>query len=101
MRKRRSLLAVVVLLFVGYVASYLALSRRGYATADRYHICGFYYFLPEKSDAWRVKNYGCVLLFSPLNIVDRWLGFGRVPASEPLWGLSRTQSFHFTKASIA
>ncbi len=88
MQKRHRLPAVVALLFVGYVGSYLALSRRGYATADLHYFCGFYYFLPENSEGWRVKNYGCALLFSPLNVADRWLGFGRPPASEPLWGLS-------------
>ncbi|MCI0739393.1 MAG: hypothetical protein L0Y72_10140 [Gemmataceae bacterium] len=41
------------------------------------------------ADAWRLKNYGCVFLFRPINAVDRWLGFGRHPASEPLWGLSK------------
>ena len=101
MKKRHMLVAVAALLLSSYVGSYLALSRRGYATADRYNFCGFYYFLPQNSDDWRVKNYGCALAFSPLNIVDRWLGFGRAPASEPLWGLSLGQSFHFTKASIA
>jgi hypothetical protein len=45
---------------------------------------GFYYFFPEDSDAWRLKNYGCVYLFWPLNVVDQWLGLGRYPASEPL-----------------
>jgi hypothetical protein len=77
------------LLLVLYVGTYLVLSRRGYAEADRYHMKGFYYFFPENSDAWRWKNYGCVHLFGPLNAVDRWLGFGRSPACEPLWGLSK------------
>jgi hypothetical protein len=78
--------AVLLLLYLG---SYVALSRRGYAEADRYNITGFYYFFPEDSDAWRWKNYGCVYLFGPLNVVDRWAGLGRHPASEPVWGLSR------------
>jgi len=77
------------LLLLLYVGSYAALSRRGYAEADQYHMKGFYYFSPEESDAWRWKNYGCVKLFWPINVVDRWLGFGRHPASEPLWGLSK------------
>ena len=78
---------VLLLLYVG---SYAALSRRGYAEADQYNMKGgFYYFSPEDSDAWRWKNYGCVCLFRPINAVDRWLGFGRPPACEPLWGLSK------------
>ena len=72
-----------------YVGSYVALSRRGYAEADQYNMKGFYYFTPEDSDAWRWKNYGCVTLFRPINAVDRWLGFGRPPACEPLWVLSK------------
>jgi hypothetical protein len=72
-----------------YVGSYVVLSRRGYAEADRYNMKGFYYFFPENSAAWRWKNYGCMHLFRPLNALDRWLGLGRHPASEPLWGLSK------------
>ena len=83
------LLVIAALLVVLYVGSYIALSRRGYAEADRWNMKGFSYFTPEDSEAWRWKNYGCVTLFRPLNAVDRWLGFGRPPACEPLWGLSK------------
>lgn len=89
MRRYKQLLVIVTLLLGVYVSSYIWLSRRGYAEADQYNIKGFYYFFPESSDAWRFKNYGCVFLFWPLNAVDRGLGFGRYPASEPLWGLSK------------
>src|SRR4051794_14306942 len=88
-RKRKKLVLALTLLLIAYVSSYLWLSRRGYAEADQHGMAGFYYLFPENTDAWRSKNYGCVLLFSPLNWVDRALGFGRFPASEPLWGLSR------------
>lgn len=89
-KKRRSLLlACGALLLLLYVGSYVVLSRRGYAEADQYNMKGFYYFFPENSDVWRWKNYGCMYLFRPLNAVDRWLGLGRHPASEPLWGLSK------------
>jgi hypothetical protein len=77
------------LLLVLYVGSYVALSRRGYAEADRFGMTGFYYFTPEDTDSWRRRNYACVYLFWPLNAIDRWLGTGRWPASEPLWNLSR------------
>jgi hypothetical protein len=89
MRQRRRLVLVVALLLAAYLGSYLWMSRRGYAEADQYGIVGFYYFFPEDSDAWWYKNYGCVFLFWPLNVIDRSLGFGRYPASEPLWGFSR------------
>src|SRR5262245_7312845 len=59
MRRHKKLLVIATLLLGVYVASYLWLSRRGYAEADQYNITGFYYFFPEDSDAWRFKNYGC------------------------------------------
>lgn len=89
MRKHKRLVQALALLVVAYSGSYLLLSRRGYAEADRDNIHGFYYFAPVQSDTWRVTNYGCVYLFSPANWVDRSVGFGRPPAREPLWGLSR------------
>jgi hypothetical protein len=88
-KKRKWPLWVFGALLLLYVGSYVALSRRGYAEADQFNMKGFYYFTPEDSDAWRWKNYGCVTLFRPINAVDRWLGFGRHPASEPLWGLRK------------
>jgi hypothetical protein len=88
-KKRKWPLWVFGVLLLLYVGSYAALSRRGYAEADQYNMKGFYYFSPEDSEAWRWKNYGCVCLFRPINAVDRWLGFGRPPACEPLWGLSK------------
>jgi hypothetical protein len=75
-KKRRWPLWVFGALLLLYVGSYAALSRRGYAEADQYNMKGFYYFTPEDSDAWRWKNYGCVILFRPINAVDRWLGLG-------------------------
>src|SRR5688572_12464389 len=70
-----------------YVGSYLALSRRGFADADRENIKGFYFFPAADTTAWRVLHGGCVLLYYPLIQVDRLIGTGRHPASEPLWGL--------------
>jgi len=89
MRKRKKLMAAVALLLAGYVLSYLWLSRQGYAEADRYNIKGFFYFSPENTATWQFKNYSCAFLFWPLNVVDRSLGIGRNPGSEPLWELSR------------
>ena len=89
MMKRKQLLLILAALLVVYVASYLALSRRGYAEADQYHVDGFFYFTPEDTNAWQWKNGTCVVLFAPANGVDRLLGFGRTPGSGPLFGLSR------------
>jgi N-acetylneuraminic acid mutarotase len=86
--QKRSKLVLALALLVAYVGAYLWLSRRGYGQADQYRMIGFYYFPPEDTATWRFKNYGCVLLFSPVNWMDRSLGFGRRPAvSEPLLGL--------------
>ena len=79
---------IVLLLLATYVGSYLVLSRRGYAQADEYGMKGFYYYRPENTDAWRYKNYGCVILFWPLNTVDCAIGYGRHPGAEPLWGIA-------------
>jgi 4-amino-4-deoxy-L-arabinose transferase-like glycosyltransferase len=86
-RPKRAILWCIALL-IAYVATYILLSRRGYAEAERYDMEGFYYFTPEESIAWRLKNYGCVALFYPLNLVDRGLGLGRTPAAEPMWRLT-------------
>jgi hypothetical protein len=87
-KRKRLLLVVAGLLFGVYVGLYVGLSRQGYTEAEQYNLVGFYYFTPEESASWRIRNYTCVFLFWPLNVVDRWLGFGKYPASEPLWGLS-------------
>ncbi len=50
MTPRRYLLLLAVLFGV-YLTSYLWLSRRGYAEADRWNLCGFYYLTPEPTDA--------------------------------------------------
>ncbi|MCI0704884.1 MAG: hypothetical protein L0241_27815 [Planctomycetia bacterium] len=89
MMTRRRFLLLAMLLFEVYLGSYLRLSRHGYAEADQYNMHGFYYFFPENTEAWRKKHRACVLLYAPLNFIDRALGTGRAPASEPLWGLSR------------
>src|SRR5690242_4121831 len=86
-KHRLSVLASVWLVL--YVTAYLGLSRRGYAESRAWNMCGFYYFTPEDSDSWRLRNFGCVYLFAPLNALDRCLGTGMSLASEPLWGLSR------------
>jgi hypothetical protein len=87
-RRHRRLLIISGLLLVLYVGMYMGLSRRGYAEACQYHMVGFYYFTPEDSDSWRFRNYLCVFLFYPLNVVDERLGYGIGPAKEPLWGIS-------------
>lgn len=85
--KRRWLRAMV--LAIVYIGSYIALSRRGFAQADEWGVKGFYFFLPADTVTWRVCNYGCVVAYYPLILVDNWLGTGRPVAHEPLWHLSK------------
>lgn len=85
--KKRIIWTTILVLLLAYVSSYLILSRRGFRDADEYNMVGFYFFLPEPTDAWRIKNYGLVLLYYPLIFIDNnILGTGRAVASEPLWG---------------
>ena len=79
---------VLAVFFMCYLGSYIWLSRRGYAEADRYDSEGFYYLPPENSNAWRLRNRSCVYFYFPLNFVDRALGFGRYPANDPHMELS-------------
>ena len=88
MLSRRIALALLAFL-VFYVGSYLGLSRRGYLEANQWNLSGFYYFTPENTDEWRRKNNACVVIFTPINMLDCAMGTGRVHAKEPTWGLSR------------
>lgn len=91
-RKHAFLLLTGLLLVVCiglYITPYLILSREGYAESDQYNMKGFYYFTPQNSNSWRWRNQACICLFYPLNKVDCWLGVGKEPAYEPLWGLAR------------
>jgi hypothetical protein len=71
------------------VASYVALSRHGFAVSKAFGIeGGFYFFAPEDTDAWRRMNYGCVYFYYPLIVIDNWIGTGKPIACEPMWRLS-------------
>ena len=89
MTRRKRLLLILGVLLAAYVGSYLAVSRRGYAEADRWHVHGFYYVTPQDTNAWQYKNHAYVIFFAPANWVDRLLGTGRRPACPPLFGLSK------------
>ena len=80
--------AVLLGLFLVYVASYLMLSRRAFAQADEWDAEGFYFLAPRDSTAWRMSNYFLVFLYYPLISIDNALGTGRPIASEPLWNFS-------------
>jgi hypothetical protein len=87
MGKRKTLVVLVVLFLLPYVASYLYLSRRGLAEGKPFGIKGFYYFFPADSNAWRFKENGCRYLFYPLNVLDKALGTGQAYGSEPIFHL--------------
>jgi hypothetical protein len=80
---------LVLVLLVLYIGSYLALSRWAFAHPETTFATNFWFFEPRDSDLWRVSNYGCVYIYFPLIAIDNWLGTGKVPAAEPLWGLSK------------
>ena len=52
----------------------------------------FFFFPPENTQAWQTKNYGCVLFYYPLIIVDGWIVTGKGIGREPLWGLTGGKS---------
>ena len=85
-RNKYFIIAVVVLV-LAYASSYYVLSRRGFGYSDSVHGPGFWFFPPEKSAGWLVKNYGLVGLYYPLILLDCALGTGRPPANEPLWSI--------------
>lgn len=88
MTNRKKIVIPAVLCVVIYVASYVMLSRRGYAEMEQNNFAGFYYIPAADTDMSRLENRVCACLFSPLNLIDQMLGCGRPPASEPLWNLS-------------
>jgi hypothetical protein len=89
MQRARRWWLIAIVLVVAYVASYLILSRRGFAQTEALGGKGFYFFSPEDTATWRTCNYGCVVLFYPLIVADNLLGTGKPVANEPLWHLSR------------
>lgn len=87
-RPRLTVLSFVLL--VVYVGSYLWISRKQYARADQYGLSGFNYVMPERTEHWHIRNGACLVVFGPLNVLDRILGCGRSPGmGEPLWELRK------------
>jgi hypothetical protein len=57
----------------------MGLSRWGYAEARRFKVDAFYYLPPADSMQWCLANGACIIVFSPLNAIDRCLGTGMTP----------------------
>lgn len=86
--RRAQLVAVLVLVTIAiYLGAYIALSRTGYADADRLGVEGFYYCTADVPPTCDRVHAICSVVFWPVNAVDRLLGFGRVPAARPLRNL--------------
>jgi hypothetical protein len=86
-RWHRLTIMVLIALLVVYVGSYLVLSRRAFAEADRWDIDGFYFLPPEDTNEWRFWNYTLVRVYYPLIVIDNGIGTGRPIGAEPTWRL--------------
>lgn len=90
-RLKRTLFVFGIIFVLGYIASYVALSRAGIKEAEPVRLPGFWY-LPisklteDNRDAWRTQ-YLLAILFAPANWIDRTFFDGPWPAGEPLWGI--------------
>ena len=82
------LLAVICVVVATYISSYLVLSRRGFAQANRMRVEGFYFLTPRDTNTWRQWNYGLARFYAPLIALDNGIGTGRQVASEPLWEIA-------------
>ena len=78
---------VIAVLFVAYAASYLVVTRRAFAEADRYKMYGYYFVLPTNASS-RWVNQFCRCFYYPCICVESLLGTGREPACDPMEGLS-------------
>lgn len=83
---RRRWRLVLALFLFAYVTSYLVLSHRGRVEATLLGIEGFYYLPLQDSRAFEIGNTSLVILYLPINAVDRFVfGGSSVSANAPLW----------------
>lgn len=83
-------LALAALAFVGYVGSYVALTRSATREAKQMGLYGTFFLTPENTESWRRINYGCARFYYPLVQIDCLLGTGEPVGHEPMWELSAT-----------
>lgn len=74
------------LLLCAYFASYVWLSRAGFARADATDMERFYFVEPVSPDAYRAHRRLSIFYAAAIT-VERVLGTGRSVGKEPLWGL--------------
>lgn len=88
-RLRRAVVSQLAGVLVFYCASYLYLSRRGFALADQMQAEGFWFVEPRGSasaaDRWINEALG--IGYSPLLALDHACGTGRPVAAWPMRGL--------------
>lgn len=85
-RTTRRLQFLVVFFLVGYVASYIILSRLGMVESRKYNIKGYYFVsgIPEA----HIINQLVVGYYYPLILIENWVWpDSSRPAKEPLRGL--------------
>jgi hypothetical protein len=82
--RRRLGWLVAAALILGYVTSYIVLSRIGMAKSRELDLAG-YYFADPSTDAGLRLNSILRILYAPLVEIDVWADSG--PASDPMKGL--------------
>jgi hypothetical protein len=91
-RLRTLLIALAVLPpLLAYVGSYYVLSRRGFRETEELGFKGFYFVMPEPGDGSSQANARHIRFYWPLIQLDLFLGTGRHPAADPLWGLDAAE----------
>ena len=91
LRSVETSMAAIVALLLLYAASYMVLSRRGFAVTERsgYSLrIGFFFLAPEDTIKWRRSNYALVRFYYPLIQFDNLIGTGFPIGCEPTWELS-------------
>jgi hypothetical protein len=86
-KKRLRVLLMTLAALLIYVACYVSLSRQGFAKADAIELKGLWFSIPKDGKGWRRHHYTCVVVFSPLIVVDNFIGTGRPLVPEPIWDL--------------
>ena len=93
LKNRRIFIVTAVVFLSIYVGSYYLLSRRGFGEMDTWDGVGFYFITPKESNVWAVCNYGLVVIYYPLIVIDNAIGTGRPVGGIPLWRISKSKDF--------
>lgn len=81
---RRSAICLLAVLLVGYIATYLLLTRQAMAKSEQYGLSGYFFvFPPENTDEWRAAESPYRLLFMPLIMLEYQFGSKTLPGHPP------------------